>query len=95
MKRANDEQPAIRRATVVFALLVALTVVTWAIGRLGLSGLPVSLAVLVVALFKGHLIGDWFMGLRRCSGIWRWVIVIWLLVPGALITTAFVMSAGG
>ncbi len=79
----------------VFGLLVALTLVTWAVGRAGLSGLPVSLGVLAAALFKGHLIGDWFMGLRRRTGIWRWIIVIWLLVPGALITTAFLLSAGG
>lgn len=85
---------AIRQAGMVFALLIALTVSTWAVGRLGLSGLTVSLSVLGIALFKGHLIGDWFIGLRGCRGIWRWLIVIWLLVPGALITTAFILSAG-
>ena len=69
-------------------------VVTWAIGRSGLSGLWLALLVLIFALIKGQLVGDWFMGLRGLRGIWRWVVVIWLLIPGALITSAFVLSYG-
>jgi hypothetical protein len=72
-----------------------LTGVTWGIGRAGLGGLEFSLLVLGIALLKGHLIGDWFMGLRHVRGIWRWVIAIWLLIPGGLITSAFVLTYRG
>ncbi|MDD3518888.1 MAG: cytochrome C oxidase subunit IV family protein [Chromatiales bacterium] len=85
----------IRSRTVVYLVLMGLTVATWAIGRAGLEGLGVSLLVLAFALLKGQLVGDWFMGLRGVRGIWRWVIVIWLVVPGALITLAFVLSERG
>ena len=67
----TPEQPTrqlIRPCTLVYLLLVGLTVVTWAIGRAGLSGLWVALLVLGFALLKGQLVGDWFMGLRGLRG---------------------------
>jgi hypothetical protein len=71
---------------------VLLTVVTWAVGKAGLQGLPVALLVLFLALLKGQLIGDWFMDLRGRAGIWRWIIVLWLFIPGVLIATAFSLA---
>jgi hypothetical protein len=50
---------------------------------------------LLLAVLKGHLVGDWFMGLRRVHGIWRWVVAIWLLIPGGLIATAFILGYRG
>ena len=85
----------IRPCTLAYLVLMLLTVATWAVGTAGLGGLPVSLLVLAVALLKGHLIGDWFMGLRSVRGIWRWVVAIWLLIPGGLISIAFVLSDRG
>ena len=48
--------------------------------------------VLGFALLKAQLIGDHFMGLRRVRGIWRWVIVIWVLLLGSLLSTAFMLT---
>ena len=96
--KTNIIQPnrqLIRPCTVVYGVLVVLTLVTWSIGRAGLGGLWVSLLVLGFALFKAQLVGDWLMGLRDIRGIWRWVVVIWLAVPGSLITLAFAFSHGG
>lgn len=93
MKSPRSEQAGqAHRVTAVYLMLVVLTLLTWGIGHLRFGGLSVSLFVLGVALLKGHLIGDWFMGLRRLRGVWRWVIVIWLLVPAALITVAFALT---
>ena len=85
----------VRPCTVVYAVLVLLTVVTWTVGEAQLQGLPVALLVLLLALVKGQLIGDWFMGLRAVSGLWRWAISLWLVVLGGLLTAAFVMASGG
>jgi caa(3)-type oxidase subunit IV len=82
-------------STLVYMVLVVLTLVTWAAGRVGAPGLWLSLGVLAIALLKGGLIGDWFMGLRAVRGLWRWVIMIWLVIPGGLITTAFFLSYRG
>lgn len=92
MKVQEPARQLIRPCTLVYLLLIGLTVVNWAIGKLGLSGLWLALMVLALALLKGHLLGDWFMGLRGLRSFWRWVVVIWLLIPGGLITLAFTLS---
>ena len=92
MNAEQQTRQLIRPCTFVYLLLIGLTVVTWAIGVSGLSGLWLALLVLAFALLKGQLVGDWFMGLRVVRGIWRWVIVIWLLIPGGLISLAFILS---
>ncbi len=84
---------ALRPCTVVYLILMVLTVVTWYVGVSGLGGLTFAFLVLGLSLLKGQLIGDFFMGLKTVSGIWRWVITIWLLLPGSLIAIAFYSSS--
>lgn len=76
----------------VYLLLMVLTGFTLAVGELPVSGLSISLAVLGLALFKGFLIGDFFMGLKGIRGIWRWVILLWLVPLGGLLALAFVLA---
>lgn len=87
------KQYAIRPCTLIYLILIALTSATFAIGQSGLGGLTLSLTVLAFALIKGQLIGDFFMGLKGIRGPWRFVILIWLILPGGLITWAFVLAA--
>ena len=89
----SEKRYAMRPCTVVYAALMALTFVTWLVGRMGLPGLDISLLVLALALLKGLLIGDYYMGLRVVHGLWRLPILIWLLLPGGLITWAFVSAS--
>ena len=72
--------------------MIVLTLVTYLIGQAGLGGLSVSLTVLGLALVKGQLVGDFFMGLKRVRGFWRWPVTLWLLIPGGLVTAAFVLA---
>jgi hypothetical protein len=81
-----------RPCTFVYILLMTLTLITWGIGKAGLGGLEISLIVLGFALFKGYLIGDYYMGLRGLRSIWRWTILLWLLIPGSLIAWAFISA---
>lgn len=92
MKTHDASARRVRPCTLVYAVLIALTLLTWAVGRAQLQGLPVALLVLFAALVKGQLIGDWFMDLRHSAGIWRWIVALWLFIPGALIATAFWLS---
>lgn len=85
----TSKDSLIRPCTLVYLILMVLTCITWYIGISGMSGIGISLAVLGIALLKGQMIGDYFMGLKAVSGLWRWVVFIWLLVPGGLITFAF------
>ena len=91
----SENKALLRPCTLVYLALVFLTAVTWAVGRAGLGGLGLSLTVLGFALFKGQLLGDWFMGLRGVRGVWRAVVTIWLMLAGGLIAVAFILSSGG
>ena len=89
----SDYRYPIRPCTLVYVVLMALTVTTWLLGKTGVSGLSIALPVLAFALFKGLLIGDYYMGLKGVHGLWRWAIIIWLVVPGSLITWAFISAS--
>ncbi len=89
----NSTSAFLRPCTWVYLVLIALTFTTYAVGELGLGGLPLALLVLGIALVKGHLVGDFFMGLHGLRGPWRWVILIWLTLLGGLITLAFTRTA--
>jgi hypothetical protein len=88
----NTNSAFLRPCTRVYVILIALTFATYAVGELGLSGQTASLLVLASALFKGHLVGDFFMGLHGLRGPWRWVILIWLTLIGGLISLAFSLT---
>jgi hypothetical protein len=93
MSEMNSHLPGVRTASWIYLLLLLLTGMTFAVGESGVEGLAVSLLVLLLALVKGHLLGDHFMGLANIRGVWRWVVVIWLSLPAMLIGTAFVLAA--
>jgi cytochrome c oxidase subunit IV len=85
----------IRPCTRIWLLLMLLSFITYVMGEMGASGLVPALLVLGFAMLKGQLIGDYYMGLRWVSGPWRWAVVLWLLVPGGLISAAFLAAARG
>lgn len=88
----NDANTLMQRyAARVYVLLLILTTVTLGVGHAGVGGLWVALSVLGLALLKGQLIGDYFMGLKGIRGPWRWVITVWLVFVGALVASAFVL----
>ena len=88
-----DLSSRIRPCTVVYLVLMALTLTTFLIGQYRIGGLAAARLVLGFALIQGQLIGDYFMGLKGIRGMWRWVVLIWLFLPGGLIATAFYLSA--
>jgi hypothetical protein len=79
----------LRPCTVTWLVMLGLTFVTYAVSRLGLSGQWLMLGVLAIALFKGHLVVDRFMGLRRVRGFWRPLLSLYLLLLGAALAGAF------
>ena len=89
----NSTSAFLRPCTWVYLILIALTFTTYAVGELGLGGLSFALLVLGIALVKGYLVGDFFMGLHGLSGPWRWVILIWLTLIGGLISLAFTRTS--
>lgn len=88
----SRQKIAIRPCTVVYLLMISMTLFTWYVGVAGYQGLLVSLLVLGLSLLKGQLIGDYYMGLKWVSSGWRWLVVGWLLIPGSLISWAFIIA---
>lgn len=79
-------------STWVYVILVILTFVTFSIGEEQIGGLAAALLVLGIAMIKGHLVGAYFMGLGNLRGPWRWPVTVWLVIPGGLISVAFIFS---
>ena len=90
--RSKNTIAGIRACTWVWLIMMGLTLVTFLIGQAGVGGLGASLTVLGFALVKGQMVGDFFMGLKRVRGLWRWLVTLWLFIPGGLITAAFVLA---
>lgn len=89
---SRSKQPSKTFITAAYVTLLALTLVTFYIGEQEMGGIEVALFVLGIAMIKGHLIGAYFMGLGQVEGLWRWPVSIWLIIPGALISTAFILT---
>lgn len=92
MKKEN--RGLLRPCTLIWLLLIALTFATYAAAQFGLQGKGLVLGVLVLAMLKGQLVGDAFMGLRRVKGFWRPLLSAYLLIVGGLIATAFLLPQG-
>jgi hypothetical protein len=84
------------RTSLVWALLVAMTSLSWALGSghdLGASGQQTaSVVVLVLALLKARLVGVHFMALRNAPTSLRAAFETWCLLVGALTITLFVVG---
>lgn len=79
-------------STTIWLLLVALTLVTFRIGQAGNVGQGATLAVLLIALIKGQMVANYFMGLRRVHTGWRILILAYFLIVGGLIALAYQMA---
>jgi len=69
--------------------LIVLTLVTYQIGESGVSSLSISLFVFAIAIFKGVMISEYFMQLKWVKGIWRWPVLVWLILISIVIYSAF------
>ncbi|ACT47962.1 conserved hypothetical protein [Methylotenera mobilis JLW8] len=75
----------------IWLALVALTIVTYFIGEEVTAGKAIMLSVLVIALIKGQLIANYFMGLRQVSWLWRGIILGYFVVVGVMVAIAYLM----
>jgi len=81
----------LRPCTRLWLLLLALTFATYAAGQTGLHGNGLILAVLLIALIKGNIITERFMGLHRVSSFWRPLLWVYLVLIGSCISAAFLL----
>ncbi len=79
-------------ATRIWLVLVALTVLTWAVGESHLGGPVIVTVVLATAFVKGQLVVEAFMGLRQVRALWRIIMFAYLLLVCALIGLGYAVG---
>ena len=83
------------RATLVWILLIVLTLATYAVGKIGLGGLNIAGLLLLSVFIKGHFVIADFMGLRNVKRHWRFLAHGWLIFVAAMIGLAYKMGVSG
>ncbi|CAG0967649.1 cytochrome c oxidase subunit IV [Methylophilaceae bacterium] len=78
--------------TVVWLILIALTLLTFSIGDAGMAGQAVMLGLLLIAIVKGQMVANYFMGLRQAAFWWRALVLFYFIIVGGMIAVAYLMS---
>ena len=76
----------------LWLLMVILTVSSYILGKLGVSGLLATFILLLTAVIKGGLIIRDFMELREVSLLWRIIMYGWLF--GVTLSIAIIYLFG-
>lgn len=76
-------------STIIWIILMLLTILTLFIGETGLSGKNIILIILAVTFFKVQMIVDYFMGLRKVRWGWQVAMFSWSFLVISFIGVAF------
>ena len=81
--------------TRAWLILLAVTAVTYWIGESGLAGhgtMAPMLVLFALTFIKGLVVILDFLELRHAPALWRWIVVIWLVVVLGAIVLAYWIS---
>lgn len=81
------------KLTVIWIILILLTLSSAIVGYYELSGLYIVGFVLLTVVIKGQLIIDHFMGLRHVRGLWRLAMLGFVFVIPGIIYTGYYLSS--
>tara|TARA_R110001606_G_scaffold361754_7_gene515445 strand:+ start:367790 stop:368050 length:261 start_codon:yes stop_codon:yes gene_type:complete len=76
----------------IWIVMILLTLSTYAVGKLGYSGVIVVLFLLLTALIKGSFIIRDFMELKDVSFIWRAIMYGWLWTVCLVIAVTYCIN---
>lgn len=88
----NTHSLSNRVLTIIWLMLVALTIATFSIGEAALSGKHVMLTLLAIALIKSQIVANYFMDLRNSKLIWRGIMLGYFVIVGGLIGFAYLIG---
>lgn len=89
---APKNDSSMRPCTRAWLVLLGLTLFTYGIGSMGMSGIAATGVVLLATLLKGQVVVDHFMGLRHVRLFWRVLMFSYLAVVGVAIAIAYVLG---
>ncbi|MBS0544039.1 MAG: cytochrome C oxidase subunit IV family protein [Proteobacteria bacterium] len=78
-----------RRATILWLLLIAATLLTWGLGAADVAGHLTILVLAVLSFWKGSVIILDFMALRHAPLLWRALTLGWMILVWAVIALAY------
>lgn len=81
-----------RPCTLIWLVLMLLTMATYAIGEAGTGGTAMMLTVLGIAVIKVQMVADYFMDLRHTRWLWRGIVLGWLGLVTGLIAIAYLTT---
>lgn len=78
-----------RLMSIIWVILVTLTLIGYWIGEQGMSG-TVALAILLSAAFvKGQLVISHFMEMKEAPNSWKWIPSGWMVIVLAAIAVTY------
>ena len=77
----------------LWAIMIILTLTTYAIAKLGFSGTMVMMFLLFTAVVKGTIIIADFMEVRGVSLLWRAIMYGWLWLVCATIAMSYMIGS--
>lgn len=81
------------KLTVIWIILMVLTLTTAYIGYLELSGLTIVGFLLLTVTVKGQLVIDYYIGLKNVRGFWRLAMLGFVyVIPGIIFTGYYLTS---
>jgi cytochrome c oxidase subunit 4 len=78
--------------TLIWAILIALTIITYRIDTLDFSGKNTMLTLLVISMLKSQMVANYLMGLHKTRLLWRGIMLGYFLIVGGLIALAYLIG---
>ena len=78
--------------TIIWLVLVGLTIMTFSLGEAGMSGKGVMFTLLAITMVKSQLVANYFTSLRRTKLLWRAIMFGYFAIVGGLIAVAYLMG---
>ncbi len=79
-------------STIIWLILIVLTIATFSIGETGMSGKGTMLTLLAIAMIKSQMVANYFMALRQTRLLWRGIMFGYFVIVGGLIALAYLMG---
>ena len=74
-------------------MLMGISLLMLLVAETRLENQLLSVLLLGAAWFKGQLIIDYFMGLRRVDVLWRMIVSIWLILVMSTISLVYLLAS--
>lgn len=80
---------SVQQATKIWLLLMLATILAAGLSFLPIDGLLITFITILILIWKGQMIVDYFMGLKTASVFWRVVMSAYCVVIGSAVVGVY------